>query len=154
MLKTTNRQPEFNKGVVNEDAFYKFLAYSGNLQKKRAENPKATHGDLEASAGYHRFEAMYQETLLNDAKEPARPIDPSVFEAKPRAPQLSGSDRQDAGFLDMRGRREQFQLERLEYKENKLEQQDRMELFYVLEQFFESSRKNPATDENDPLNKA
>lgn len=29
-----------------------------------------------------------------------------------------------------------------------------MELFYVLEQFFESSRKNPATDENDPLNKA
>jgi len=97
---------------------------------------------------------MYQEQLLADAKVPARPIDPSVFEAKVRAPQLSGSDRQDAGFLDMRGRREQFYDERLEYKDNKLEQQDRMELFYVLEQFFESSRTSPATDANDPLYKA
>jgi len=55
MLKTANRQPDFNKGIINEDAFYKFLAYSGNLQKKRAENPKATHGDLEIAAGFHKF---------------------------------------------------------------------------------------------------
>lgn len=108
LLKTANRQPEFNRQIVNEDAYYKFLAYSGNLHQKRAANPKATHGDLEISAGYHRFESFYQDTLLEDAKIPAREIDPSVFEAKPRAPQLSGSDRQDAGFLDMPGRREQF----------------------------------------------
>ena len=137
MLKTQNRQPEFNKGIVNEDAFYKFLAYSGNLHQNRAKDYKGTHGDLQISAGFHRFESFYQDTLLDEARVPARPIDESVFEAKPRAPQLSGSDRQDAGFLDMDGRREKFILDRLEYKENKLEQQERMELFYVLEQFFE-----------------
>jgi hypothetical protein len=38
--KTRNHQPEFNKGVVNEDAFYKHLAYTGLLEKKRRDNRK------------------------------------------------------------------------------------------------------------------
>lgn len=34
--KTRNSQPDFNRDVVNEDAFYKLLAFNGNLQKKRS----------------------------------------------------------------------------------------------------------------------
>jgi hypothetical protein len=30
----------FNKEIVNEDAFYKLMAYTGLLEKKRRENHK------------------------------------------------------------------------------------------------------------------
>jgi hypothetical protein len=33
-------QASFNKDIVNEDAFYKLLAYTGLLEKKRRENHK------------------------------------------------------------------------------------------------------------------
>jgi hypothetical protein len=37
-MKKRNRQELINKGVVNEDAYYKFLAFAGSLEKKRREN--------------------------------------------------------------------------------------------------------------------
>ena len=48
-----------------------------------------------------------------------------------------GSDRKDYGYLDETGRRDLFLEEHAQYKENKLEQTQRIETFYVLEQFFE-----------------
>jgi len=44
-MKTKNQQPAFNKDIVNEDAFYKFLAYTGNLEKKRRNNSKEASTD-------------------------------------------------------------------------------------------------------------
>jgi len=40
------------------------------------------------------------------------------------------------------------------YKEGRLEEQERGELFYVFEQFFEKTRREPATAENAPLYEA
>jgi hypothetical protein len=56
--------------------------------------------------------------------------------------------------LDLAARREQFHDEHELYRENKLEQQERIELFYVLEQFFEDSRQHPANDDNKSLKAA
>jgi hypothetical protein len=58
-MKKRNNQPEFNKGVVNEDAFYKHLAYTGLLEKKRRDNHKATLADPVLEAGFHSFENYY-----------------------------------------------------------------------------------------------
>ena len=60
------------------------------------------------------------------------------------------SDRKDYGYLDMTGRRDLFLEEHAQYKENKLEQSERIDTFFVLEQFFENQRKNPV-DESNPL---
>jgi len=51
----------------------------------------------------------------------------------------------------MRGRRDLYLEEHKQYKENKLEQNERIETFYVLEQFFESQRQNPASQEDKDL---
>ena len=40
------------------------------------------------------------------------------------------------------------------YKEGRLEEQERAELFYVLEQFFQKSRRQPAAEEHAPLHAA
>jgi hypothetical protein len=71
-LKVRNTQPEFNKGVINEDAFYKQLAYSGLLEKKRRDNRKEVIDDPVLAAGFHTFENYYQDKLLEDTKLPAR----------------------------------------------------------------------------------
>ena len=54
----------------------------------------------------------------------------------------------------MRGRRDLYLEEHKQYKENKLEQNERIETFYVLEQFFESQRQNPAAQEDKDLESA
>jgi len=51
--------------------------------------------------------------------------------------------------LDAAGRREQFLADIDRYGEKGLEQAERTELFYVLEQFFESSRQKPASSSED-----
>jgi len=55
-MKTRNLQNTFNDGVVNEDAFYKFYAYTGLLEKKRRENHKETMADIVIESGAHSFE--------------------------------------------------------------------------------------------------
>ena len=54
----------------------------------------------------------------------------------------------------MAGRREEFLDEHQLYRENKLEQQERIELYYVLEQMFESSKQNSGLAASDPLQEA
>ncbi len=58
-MKTKNEQPQFNKDVQNEDAFYKFLAYTGNLEKQRRENRKQTLSNFELLGGEQSFEQFY-----------------------------------------------------------------------------------------------
>jgi len=45
--KLRNSQKEFNKKIVNEDAYYKFFAYTAVIHKNRAENPKKVLKDIE-----------------------------------------------------------------------------------------------------------
>jgi hypothetical protein len=72
--------------------------------------------------------------LIEDARRPAREIDPEVYRPK-RAVNFEGlADTKDETFLDMAGRRDHFVEEHKLYKENKLEQNERIELFYLLEQ--------------------
>ena len=55
-LKTRNSQPAFNKDITNEDAFYKLMAYSGVLEKKRKDNRKETLKDPVLLAGEDSFD--------------------------------------------------------------------------------------------------
>jgi hypothetical protein len=153
-LKQKNKQQDYNKGIINEDAFYKFFAFTGQLEKKRRDNHKATMNDPVLAAGYHSFEQYYQDELLTDAKRPERKIDYDALKPKNIKASSSGSDRKEHGYLDSRGRREVWLEEHKAYKENKLEQQDRTETFYVLEQFFEGQKQNPASQENKELYEA
>lgn len=73
------------------------------------------------TAGYESFENYYQDTLIEEAKLPARKIDPNVFAPKKQTKITGTSDRKDYGYLDMKGRRELFLEEHAQYKENKLE---------------------------------
>ena len=133
--KTKNTQPLFNKDIANEDALYKFLAFSGQLERKRRENREQTLDDPTIVAGFEGFESFYQDTLLQDAKKAPRPIDTSLFKAKAQVSSVDqAQDVKAHVYLDERGRRDQFLDEHKLYKENKLEQQERIELFYVLEQ--------------------
>lgn len=59
LMKTRNQQERFNKEIVNEDAFYKFLAYTGNLESKRRANVKETRKDETILAAFHSFENFY-----------------------------------------------------------------------------------------------
>jgi len=133
LLKTRNKQPEYNKDVINEDSFYKLLAYNGMLQKKRTENKEATMDDPTMAAGFESFDSMYQQTLLEDAKKPQREIDPEVFRPKMQMISDQSMDKKEITYMNQAARREEYLEEHTRYKENKLEQQERIELFYLLE---------------------
>jgi len=80
--KTRNTQQAFNKEIVNEDAFYKLLAYTGTLEKKRRATMKEAVQDPALLAGVDSFDQTYQRELERDVKRPARPINPDDFAAK------------------------------------------------------------------------
>jgi|DEB0MinimDraft_12_1074336.scaffolds.fasta_scaffold84469_2 hypothetical protein len=71
-----------NKDVINEDAYYKLLAYSGQLEKQRREKREDTLADASIYAGFDNFDSFYTDTLVDDAKKPARAINPEVFRPK------------------------------------------------------------------------
>jgi hypothetical protein len=59
-MKKFNEQPEFNANIKNEDSLYKFLAYSGTLEKKRRENLDKTRKNNELVYGVENFEEFYK----------------------------------------------------------------------------------------------
>lgn len=61
--KTVNTQPQFNKDVKNEDALYKFLAYSGMLEKKRREDLNKTRKDESIAMSLSAFTEYYKDEL-------------------------------------------------------------------------------------------
>jgi hypothetical protein len=46
---------------------------------------------------------------------------------------------------------EKFEMDYNKYTENKLEEEERKQLFGILTQMFEAQRRNPVTDPEDPL---
>ena len=82
-LKTSNRQGDFNKGLKNEDALYKFLSYSGMLEKKRSEDLNKIRKDNDIAFGTDTFEEFYKRQLQYDAKLDPRPLgNPSDYQPK------------------------------------------------------------------------
>ena len=71
-IKYPNTQANFNNEMKNEDALYKFLAYSGMLEKKRRENIDKTRKDASIVYGVENFEEYYKEELLRDSKREPR----------------------------------------------------------------------------------
>ncbi len=82
IMKQKNEQPEFNKNIKNEDALYKFLAYSGMLEKKRRENLDKTRKTNELVYGIENFEEFYKGQLQRDAKRDPRKIIPEEYQPK------------------------------------------------------------------------
>ena len=91
--KTRNIQQAYNKEIVNEDAYYKLMAYTGALEKTRRENIKETTSDPETLAGFECFHQEYLKTLEADVKRPARAVNPEEFVARRQSTTQGSSDR-------------------------------------------------------------
>lgn len=52
-IKKPNTQDERNKKIKNEDAYYKYLTYSGTMEKNKRLNPK---NDLDDTYSIHTFD--------------------------------------------------------------------------------------------------
>ena len=135
-MKTENRQRHFNKQIKNEDAQFKLLAFNGMLDKKN----QALHeqnDDNEAAFSFDSFTEFYKQELRNDQFKPAREMDPSHYTRK-KPWELSTE-----GFKNKRVREEDYFKEHAIYLENKKENQERIQMFYILEQFLEAARTKP-----------
>lgn len=114
IMKKPNEQPEFNSSVKNEDALYKFLAYSGVLEKKRRENLDKTRKNNELVYGIENFEEFYKQELQKDAKRDPRPINPSDYQ-----PKRVDNSKAAEGFLTTAEREAEYFREFEIFKENK-----------------------------------
>ena len=61
VLKSTNEQAEKNRKVKNEDSLYKFMAFSGMLEKNRRMDLNKLRKDNEIPFGVHTFEEFYKD---------------------------------------------------------------------------------------------
>lgn len=120
------------------------MAYSGMLEKKRREDIDKTRKNNEMIYGMENFEEFYKGELKKDSKLPPRPINPADYQQK-RVDNSKAAE----GFKDSAQREADYFSEFELFKENKREQQERNQLFFVLEQFFSHAKQNP-----EPLNKA
>jgi len=85
------------------------------------------------------FPRWYLKELEKDAKRDPRSIDPADFRHK-KSFEMPGIEDE---FMDRQAREKAMFEDQQIYLENKKEQQERMQLFYVLEQFFEHARTKP-----------
>lgn len=113
-LKHNNTQPEFNQELKNEDALYKFMAYSGMLEKKRREDIDKTRKNNEMIYGTENFEEFYKGELKKDSKLAPRPINPADYQQK-RVDNSKAAE----GFKDSAQREADYFSEFDLFKENK-----------------------------------
>ena len=99
LIKHKNIQSEFNKDVINEDSYYKVLAYAGHLEKKRRDNRKETLKDPMIYAGFEGFDQVYMQQLIEEAKQKPREINPDDFKYKKIRPET---------FRDNIGKQEKY----------------------------------------------
>lgn len=151
-LKTGNKQQQFSRAIEDEDAYYKLLAYTGNLEKQRRKDHKATTLNPVLAQGGDTFEQFYQQQLTDDARRPPREIDEQALMPKAhkrRTASLSGAT--DDTFKTRAQRGEQLFTDYDRYREGQLEQKERQELFGIFEQMLQASHEAPATDKDDKL---
>lgn len=136
--KTKNDQAKFNNAIEDEDAYFKLIAYTGTLEQERRKRLKKTLNDPVISQGGDTFEEFYKDELVESAKRPARQIDYEALKPKNNkrtSNTLSISD--TGGFKNRTDLREQFFEDHKLYREGQLQQKERMELYFVLEQMLQ-----------------
>ena len=106
-----NEQPEFNRQVVDEDALYKFLAYSAMLEKNRRVDMKKTLKNVELVYGEENFDRFYRNQLMQDAKREPRKYNPEDYLPRKGEKQLP--------FRNTQQREEDYYKEFELFKENK-----------------------------------
>ena len=137
-------QRSFNKSIKNEDAIFKRLAFGAIVEQKYKEqmnNPDTvTFKDKEIQVSPYTFERWYLKQLESEQYREPRPINPEDYEPKSF---MKAAGAPEPEYLNQRQREKQFFEDHALVQENKKEQQDRMKLFYILEQFYEHSRAKP-----------
>jgi len=83
-MKQTNKQAESNRETKNEDALFKFITYSGMLEKKRREDINVTRKNDMIAFTTDSFEQYYKGELLTDSKREPRPINEEDFKGGKR----------------------------------------------------------------------
>ena len=73
-LKEQNNQNDENRTIKNEDAFFKFMAFSGMLEQTRRKDLARTRKDATAFMGMNTWEQYYKDRLFIEAKMEPRPI--------------------------------------------------------------------------------
>ena len=80
-VKCPNNQADINNMIKDEDALYKFLAFSAMIEKERYEHwDKAD--EIKAAYDIHTFDKYYLKTLYNDSFREPRQINPDDFKPK------------------------------------------------------------------------
>jgi hypothetical protein len=116
-LKRPNEQSDFNQSIKNEDALYKFLAYSGMLEKKRRDDIDKTRKNNEIIYGIENFEEFYKQELQRDAKREPREINSNDY--LPKKGRFVDLGKAAEGFKTTAEREADYFREFELYKENK-----------------------------------
>ncbi len=139
LMKVDNTQREFNKNIKNEDALFKLLAFNGARERAAEELDADRRASTSQRWDYNSWEEYYRENLRHDAQKPARAVNPADFvQRKPWEYTPA-----DAEFKNREEREAEYVAQHSLYLENKKEQQERIKMFYVLEQMYEETRANP-----------
>lgn len=100
---------------------------------------KSSPEKLELQYIENTFPRWYLKELEKDVHREPRAINPADFRPK-KSFEMPPAD---AKFANKREKEAQLFEDQKVYLENKKEQQERIQLFYILEQFFESARSKP-----------
>ncbi len=126
--KMENLQPQVNESITDEDSIFKFLSFSGMLEKKRREEfPKDKEKKIEAAYGVHSFEEFYKTELANEAKREKKreyKMDPEEYEPKKHLQKKleregAEEDKERLGFRSTKQKEADFFKDFEKFKENK-----------------------------------
>lgn len=137
LLKHRHDQRGHNSKIVNEDAYYKRMAFSA-MDDKRVEAAHLINRDQDDMHDFDSFKEHYRRRLRTEQEMPAREIDESAFAKRKPWDRPVGKPYQGSYEKQL-----QLENEFKIYKEGKLGQQERMRLFFVLEQMNEQARTTP-----------
>lgn len=141
LKKQPDMQREFNKSIKNEDALFKSMAFGAVTEMKykhQVENPDhENYMDKKYQFSPYTFERFYMDQLEKDAKVAPREVNAADYEPK------YDIQSEPTPYMNQQAREEQFFDDHTLFMENKKDQQDRIKLFYILEQFYEHTRENP-----------
>ena len=102
--------------MKNEDALYKWLTYSGMLEKDMRANERETLKSGDVPLNIHSFKNFYKEELISDSKREPRPVVPDDYRPKSQLEKMIASKQV---FKTHKEREEAYFKEFEIYKQNK-----------------------------------
>lgn len=138
-LKTPHDQRRANKELKDEDAQIKTVAMMAMEDRRKTKEYEETgRENTQAEWNEVTFEQYYYKMLKNDAKKAPRPVNPDDFKKRKPWDKPVGTP-----WKSPFEKYQQLHADQALYNEGKLEQQERTQLFFVLEQFYEAARRDP-----------